>query len=316
MFKNEINTEDPDMDMDIDSDIDSDIDYDIDSDIDLDTDTNIDDKYSFLGINNNPLSQIFSNNTTNHYNIHLCIYKINLECKKPFLEYLLNTVEKNFPNILDFQFPTFPENENDDENTYFVNKCLTEIIKILQIEKIFSIEISKKMYKGFIEYDENNIFIVFECLPEFNFFQSPNLQWLILDEILYKVNTVNPITQSFFKKHEFMNELYTTKESIETFPLPILLYMYSDNEYSIIDERIRISWLGYNYYFTNDSKTQKYAVFIEKSKYILKEISSVTKEEQTIFINNNINENVVTIYFHQGNTQFWCVKNNNNFARV
>jgi hypothetical protein len=46
-----------------------------------------------------------------------------------------------------------------------MNECLIEIIMILGIEKTFSIEISKKMYKGFIEYDENNIFIVFEYLP-------------------------------------------------------------------------------------------------------------------------------------------------------
>jgi hypothetical protein len=286
---------------------------DIDSDMDIDVE---DEQYSFLGINNNPLSQIFSSNTTNNYNIHLCIYKINLECKKPFLQYLVNTVEKNFPNILNFQSPSFPTNDNDDENTYFVNKCLTEIIKILQIEKVFSTEILKKIYKGFIEYDENNIFIVFECLPEFNFFQSQNLQWLILDEILYKINTVNPITQSFFKKHEFMNELYVSKESIETYPLPILLYICSDGVNSIIDERIQKSWLGYNYYFTNELNAQKYAVFIDKTKYILKEISNVTKEEQIIFINNSLNEDVVSIYFHQENTQFWCVKNSNNFTRI
>jgi hypothetical protein len=179
---------------------------------------------------------------------------------------------------------------------------------------IESFNISKKIYKGFIEYDENNIFIVFECLPEFNFLESQNLQWFILDEILYRTNTVNLIIHSFFDKYIFMTKLYINEDSIETYPLPILLYLYSDG---IIDERIRISWLGYNYYFNNNELIgKKYAVFIEKSKYILKDISIVTKEEQEIFINNNINEDVVTIYFHQENNQYWCVKNSNNFTRV
>jgi hypothetical protein len=88
----------------------------------------------WVGKSNNPLSQNFGDfsSRTNIYTIHLCIYGINMKCKKPFLEFLLSISDiPEFPKVINLNCPNF-ESNFDDENTYFMNECLTEVINLLK----------------------------------------------------------------------------------------------------------------------------------------------------------------------------------------
>jgi hypothetical protein len=270
-------------------------------------------KYSFLEDDNNPLSRTFGdfNNVENKYKLHLCIYKINIECEIPFLEYLLDITDiPQFINIIDFQCPTFTDNE--DINTYFMNQCLMKLLDNFNINNEFGVKLFDEMYKGFVEYDDNNIFIIFECKFDSN---AKNTSWFILDEILFQEKQIKPIILSFFDEYDFMTQIYT--ENI-IFPLPSLMYSYNENN-SIIDKTMSISWLGDHHYFTTEELSftkQRYAVYTDKAKYILRDISEITEEQVKHYMTKNNHQEVTAIYFHSDKNQVWCIKSKKKFTRI
>ena len=80
--------------------------------------------------------------TTNPYTIFICMYKINTECVKPFLEFLLDiSPEKaSLPRIDEFKCSTNVQlgGENQDqyntpEHTNFMNECLNKLLNIIPI---------------------------------------------------------------------------------------------------------------------------------------------------------------------------------------
>lgn len=309
-------------------------------------DIDIIDQYYFLKENNNPLAQTFGefNNTENNkeYNIFLCIYRVNTDCKIPFVEFLVDIDDvPQFPNVSNFSCPNIIEVNNnepvEEHNTYFMNKCLTKLLEVLKLYEIFGIELLKKMYKGFVEQDDSNIFVVFECLPETDFYPTNNVQWIILDEILFK-KTINkkkidPLLGLFFEKQVYMTELYTDDTYQHQYPLPSLMYLCGKDQNSskyytvakelLIDLTILgVSWLGDCYYFSSqiindiEEPYQKYAVFTDKSIYILRDISKITEIQIENFLKNNSINDILTTYFNEDGLCLWCIKNNNTFTRI
>jgi hypothetical protein len=225
--------------------------------------------YYFLPENNNPLSQVFGvfNDTENKvYNIHLCIYRINKDCKIPFIEFLVDIDDMpQFPNVPNFSCPNIVETDEDSEeqDTYFMNKCLIKLLEVLKLHEIFGVELLDKMYKGFVQHDDSNIFVVFECFAETDFHPKVNVQWIILDEILFKKDVnqkpIDPLMTTFFEKQEYMTELYTDETYRHQYPLPFLMYLcdkddihYTVSRPSIIDITILgVPWLGNGYYFSS-----------------------------------------------------------------
>lgn len=293
--------------------------------------------YHFLEDNYNPLSKIFGdfNDLTRSYRIHLCIYKINLECKTPFIQFLVNNTDiPSFPNIDDFVCQTV---EDVEPNTIFMNKCIYEIVNILNIHNIFGVELLEKMYKGFVEQDDN-IFVVFECLTELDHIATKITRWCILAEIIDDVKIdnkfMNPIMKSFLSQNLFMTEIFDINDNV--YQNPIILYLcengQDENEIIIgtttrfIDTTMKHEWLGEYYFFTSDdsiidisnSKTilQRYAVFTDNSKYVLSDISKINDNQKKVFLRNSSDSLVLSVYFHQGGKQYWYVKNNNNFTRI
>jgi hypothetical protein len=314
---------------------------------------NVDDKYDksnveimepyyFLHRSNNPLSQTFGlfNDTDSNktYDIFLCMYRVNVDCKRPFIEYLVDIEGiPKFPSVPNFSCPSIVGDESVEHNTYFMNKCLTKLLEILKLNEIFGIDLLDKMYKGFVEQDDSNIFVVFECLPETEFHPKENVQWVILDEILFKqsINEVeiDPLLGSFFNKQEYMTELFIDNTYEDKHPLPFLMYLCTkDNndidyhnlprEQSIIDLTVMGNqWLGDCYYFSSemlsmDVKLQRYAVFTDKAIYILRDISEITEIQIEKFIENNLKTEMLTTYFIDHGLSLWCVKNNNTFTRI
>lgn len=288
-------------------------------------------RFTFLDKHDNPLSYTFGdfNDTEQNYTIHICIYKINLQCKLPFLQFLITTdLIPSFPQVNNFKCDKI---DDVQPHTLFMNKCLIEVLDKLGIHEMFGSELLEKMFKGFIHQDESNVFVVFESLPEFNHIPINSSKWCLLAEIMdeRKNNNklIDPIIKSFFLKNTFMTEIYNVldKKVVQT-PL-VLFSCINDNgnlipnaNKSFIDMTTKHEWLGDYYYFKNlddynvDSELQKYAVFIENAKYILLDISTINDKQKTDFLTKKENHN--SLYFHQLGVQYWYVKNNRCFTRI
>ena len=289
--------------------------------------------FTFLDKHDNPLSVIFENfnDIDKVYTIHICIYKINNECKLPFLQFLISSEQSSsFPQVENFKCNSIDDVE---QNTLFMNKCLTEVLNELGIHELFGTDLLDKMYKGFVEQDDNNIFVVFESLPEFNYVPTNNSQWCILEEIMNDCisdKQIDPIIKSFFSKNTFMTEIYNVRDK-NIVPTPLLLsicvidnnsLVISQNR-SFIDLVSKHEWLGDYFYFKKydgddiDKKSLKYAVFIDdKAKYILQDISTISDKQKNDFLKKSLNEVFYSLYFHENGVQYWYVKSNKQFTRI
>lgn len=277
-------------------------------------------RYKYLDKENYPLSQFFGDfiDTDNSYKIFVCIYKINVECKLPFLEFLVDISNNpSFPIINDF---VCRKGDDEEQNNDFKNKCVLEVLNRIKIDDIFGVELMEKMYKGFLEYNNDNIFIVFEC-PDYNQPISKDSKWAILAEIIDdQTNNFDPIVKSFLMENKFMTEI--RNESDDVIITPLLLYLCTDTNIqspSIVDTTMKHEWLGDYYSFVSnpiDTNIQKYAVFTENVKYILVDINSVNENQKNTFISDSSESVILSIYYHLNNVQYWGIKNNNNFTRI
>jgi hypothetical protein len=321
--KKQVNdNEDDEEDISVDEDDEEDISVDEDDEEDISVDE--DDatfRYKYLDKENYPLSQFFGDfiDTDNSYKIFVCIYKINVECKLPFLEFLIDISNNpSFPIINDF---VCRKGDDEEQNIDFRNKCIVEVLNRLEINDIFGVELLEKMYKGFIEYNDDNIFVVFEC-PDHNQAISKESKWSILAEIIDdQTEKIDPIIKSFLTENTFMTEI--RNENDEIIQSPLSLYLCTDTEKeitSIVDTTIKHDWLGDCYLFVSNShdttNTQKYAVFTEKTKYILTDINAINEKQINDFISDSSESVVLSIYYHKNNIQYWCIRNNNNFTRI
>ena len=280
-------------------------------------------QYKYLDEENNPLSRFFGDfiDTDNSYKIFVCIYKINVDCKLPFLEFLIDHKNNNnlsFPIINDF---VCRKGDDEEQNIEFKNKCILEVLRRIEIDDIFGVDLLEKMYKGFVEYKNDNIFIIFEC-PDYNQPISKDSEWSILSEIVGDhTDNFEPILKSFLTDNKFMTEI--RNEYNDIIPTPLLLYLCTESSIqtpSIVDTTIKHDWLGDYYYFSSKPLdmivTQKYAVFTENAKYILVDVNTVNEKQRNDFLNDSTKSIILSIYFHQNNIQYWCIKNNNNFTRI
>ena len=289
-----------------------------DESVDDEDDTSF--RYKYLDKENYPLSQFFGDfiDTDNRYKIFVCIYKINVDCKLPFLEFLVDISNNpSFPIINDF---VCRKGDDEEQNIDFKNKCILEVLNRIEINDIFGVDLLEKMYKGFLEYNDDNIFIIFEC-PDYEQPISKDSKWSILAEILdEQTNNFDPIVKSFLTENKFMTEI--RNENDDVIITPLLLYLCTDTNIqsqSIVDTTMKHDWLGDYYYFVSnpiDTNTQKYAVFTENAKYILVDINTINEKQINDFVKDSTESVILSIYYHQNDIQYWCIKNNNNFTRI
>ena len=316
-YDNYDNNDDDDNDNDDDDDDDDDDEKSSDDEDDVDNTTF---QYKYLDKENYPLTQFFGDfiDTDNTYKIFVCIYRINVDCKLPFLEFLTDTSNTpSFPIINDF---VCKKGDDEEQNIDFKNKCILEVLSRIEIDDIFGVDLLEKMYRGFVEYNNDNIFIIFEC-PDYNQPISKNSKWSILAEIFDdKMVNFDPIVKSFLTENKYMTEIRNEKDDVILTPL--LLYLCTDTNIqspTIVDTTMKHDWLGDYYYFVSnptDTNTQKYAVFTENAKYILVDINNINDKQKTDFLSDSSENVVLSIYYHQNNIQYWCIKNNNNFTRI
>ena len=288
------------------------------------------------------------------YKIHFCIFAINDNCHfkgdtKPFLQFVF---EKS-PNI--FSFPSIEFNcpnkqpldadvnnkstreENVDEDVYFKNECIKKLLDIFEIDKIDE-SMMDEIYKGFLEFDENNIFVVFdftytpslffktEDKQSFLFFSTKveKYDWGIIDEIRKKEIQKIPIENivlDFFQKYRYMNEIKTNDKTLLPIPSSLYLCKYENGSYTNITEsfmtnfekRSEHPYLGF-FYFFSQTGSKRYAVFSENNIVLdrsfekMKEMDS--NEYNSILLNKSVFEYV------ENNESIWCVKPDSLFCEL
>lgn len=269
--------------------------------------------------------------TDNTYTIHIGIYRIKLDSHLPFLEFLLDTSGEIacFPNIPIFNCPNIGGDGNDDtiDHTHFMNECLGQMFDTLP-----NLNIKNLVYKGYQEDQEDtthNIFVIFEYTTDIEL--SNTLSWAILDEIMYrkqyKNKPVESLITNFFIKNPYMTDLHFSGDI--QLPFPFLGYLCKDNLYnvengeSILDTTYNHPWLGDYHYFSsfplenNNKILQRYAIFsIEPAKYLWKDISIISQEQKDEFTKKIQDIDIITLYFHENNIQYWCIRNVANIIRL
>jgi len=279
---------------------------------------------------------------------------MNTECMvsekiQPFLEFI---VQKT--NHSTFSFPSFtyqcteiPEDEYENteespENIHFSNTCFEEALSLLDSK----IDIHKQLYdltlfyKGFIEYDDETLFAVFD-MTLFSSRLSKNYM-CILDEIVIKKSIyripIDPIITDFFIKHPYMQHIWTdTKEMVD---IPNQMYICAkidDSEkyhfknvektkvamtsfegiLEQINEKIEDPWLGPFYYFSAEpidttidcTRLKRYFVCqseIESSFFISQDIMKLTEHEKKEHRDHCFHSSM--IYFTKNNIEYFCIK--------
>lgn len=290
------------------------------------------------------------------YKIHFCIFTINDNCSfngnsMPFLQFVF---EKNpsiysFPSI-EFNCPNKRPNDADidkpmssehDEDVYFKNECIKKLLDIFEIDKIDE-SMMEEIYKGFLEFDENNIFVVFDFtyIPSISFkpeekqsllFFSTKVEkydWGIIDEIRKKEIQKVPIENivlDFFQKYRYMNEIKTNDKTLLPIPSSLYLCKYDNGSYTNITESMSINFekrsehphLGPFYFFSTEqlqSDAKRYAVFSENN--IILDRSFDKMKEMGINEYNSILLNHSVFEYVENNESIWCVKPDSLFCEL
>jgi hypothetical protein len=287
------------------------------------------------------------------YKIHFCIFTINDVChfkgaKKPFLQFAFEKKPNifSFPSI-DFncqhkQIPgkddtTEPIAHDEDDDVYFKNECIKKLLDIIEIDKIDE-SMMEEIYKGFLEFDENNIFVVFDLTnyPSVNFktekqqnmfFLTTEVEkydWGIIDEIRKKEIQKIPIENivlEFFQKYRYMNEIKTNDKTLLPIPSSLYLCKYENGSYVNVTESIVTNfekrsehpYLGF-FYFFSQTGSKRYAVFSENNIVLDRSFEKMkemdTNEYNSILLNKSVFEYV------ENNQSIWCVKPDSLFCEL
>jgi hypothetical protein len=285
------------------------------------------------------------------YKIHFCIFAINDVChfkgaKKPFLQFAFEKKSNifSFPSI-DFNCPhkqisvkteTNEENEEDDD-VYFKNECIKKLLDIIEIDKIDK-SMMDEIYKGFLEFDENNIFVVFDLTnyPSINFKteQQQNMfflttevekyEWGIIDEIRKKEIQKVPIENivlDFFQKYRYMNEIKTNDKTLLPIPSSLYLCKYDNGTYINITESMSTNfekrsdhpYLGF-FYFFSQTGSKRFAVFSENNIVLDRNFEKM--KESDINEYNSILLNKSVFEYVENNQSIWCVKPDSLFCEL
>lgn len=345
----------------ISSDHDSDIDSDHDSDIDIDSDSDSDDgliydksPYIFKNLYssneqyfhyiNDRLNKEFGgcmDTDSTKYKIHFCIYAMNGTCSfrgdiMPFLQFIF----ENNGGVSSFPTMEFNCSPNVEPDVYFKNECIKKLLDLFPIKQIDE-DILEDIYKGFLEYDESNIFVVFDFS---NFFKSMIWEstettimstflssmkkethsyiWGIVDDIVEKnINNIpiGNIIVEFFNKYRYMKEIKKEYGSIASVPMIAYLCKYensvyvninqSDNLKNSYEKRSDHPLLGPFYIFSKDKineNAKRFAVFTENNIVVDDKLESISESDPTFF--NRVILNKSVIEYTANNESLLCIK--------
>ena len=268
------------------------------------------------------------------YKVHFCIFAMNGTCSfkghvMPFLQFIVE------PNNGTYKFITmdFQCSQNDDEeDVYFKNECIKLLLEKFAIPQIDE-ETLEKIYKGFLEFDNDNIFVVFDFtsliesislskntdtnnvfnLSLFASSSKPDFKWVIIYDIWNKKIKDVPfddIVLRFFKKYRYMNEIRNDYVGITFTPISCYLGKYENNEFVNLPGgemalRSNHSRFGPFYYFSRESaltNSARYAVFTENN-IILNDLLEHLNEE---YFSDILTKSVIE--YTENEKELLCVK--------
>jgi hypothetical protein len=287
---------------------------------------------------NDRLAKTFSaacmDTESTQYKVHFCIFAMNGTCSfkghvMPFLQFIVE------PNNGTHKFMTMDfqcSQKEEEEDVYFKNECIKLLLEKFTIPQIDE-ETLDKIYKGFLEFDNNNIFVVFDFtsliesislskntdtnnifnLSLFASSSKPDFKWAIMYDIWNKqINDVpiDDIVLRFFKKYRYMNEIRTDYEGITFTPIPCYLGKYENNEFVNVPGgemalRSNHPTFGPFYYFSREStlpNSARYAVFTENNTFLDDLLERFDEEYFSDILTKSV------IEYSENKKQLLCVK--------
>jgi hypothetical protein len=287
---------------------------------------------------NDRLAKTFSaacmDTESTQYKVHFCIFAMNGTCSfkghvMPFLQFIVEPNNGTHKFItMDFQC----SQKEEEEDVYFKNECIKLLLEKFTIPQIDE-ETLDKIYKGFLEFDNNNIFVVFDFtsliesislskntdtnnifnLSLFASSSKPDFKWAIMYDIWNKqINDVpiDDIVLRFFKKYRYMNEIRTDYEGITFTPIPCYLGKYENNEFVNVPGggmtlRSNHPTFGPFYYFSREStlpNSARYAVFTENNTFLDDLLERFDEEYFSDILTKSV------IEYSENKKQLLCVK--------
>ena len=287
---------------------------------------------------NDRLAKTFSaacmDTESTQYKVHFCIFAMNGTCSfkghvMPFLQFIVEPNNGTHKFItMDFQC----SQKEEEEDVYFKNECIKLLLEKFTIPQIDE-ETLDKIYKGFLEFDSNNIFVVFDFtsliesislskntdtnnifnLSLFASSSKPDFKWAIMYDIWNKqINDVpiDDIVLRFFKKYRYMNEIRTDYEGITFTPIPCYLGKYENNEFVNVPGgemalRSNHPTFGPFYYFSREStlpNSARYAVFTENNTFLDDLLERFDEEYFSDILTKSV------IEYSENKKQLLCVK--------
>lgn len=321
-------------------------------------------KYIFNGkkyyyLNNDTLNRDFKttlreNKDNKPFNVRLCLFRLNHECKEPFLQLFVELEDTGSDkNIIFPGFSLEPQNfieteialnDEDKEISIFETYCFNKFQEITNV----SPQIAKQAYRGYVVEYDNTIYPLFDC-TYIDFLQNKNQIWGILDELINEQHVYDYIIDRnifmMFNHNEFLTDI---KDDLnEPINLPCCLYLVKKTEdnvdyenvflneeeselTTIIDPKINHEVFGLNYYFTTDpidpentKKLRRYSAFIDNSLYFLN-VSTPVADIDLVGDAEDADEDetvktyrdYTSIYFFENYKQLWCIKDVSRFIEL
>jgi hypothetical protein len=314
-------------------------------------------KYYYL--NNDTLARDFSqtlreNKESEPFHIRLCLFRLNHECKEPFLQLFVELedtgTDKNiiFPGF-EIDANEFVTNELDDsdenkDQTIFETNCFNKFQEITGIPP----DIAKQAYRGYIVEYDNTIYPLFDC-TYIDFIMNKNQIWGILDELINEQHVHDYIIDRnifmMFTHNEFLTDI---KDDLnEPINLPCCLYLVKrtedgvdyenvflnedeDEVTTIVNPKLDHETFGLHYYFTTDpidpensKKLRRFSAFIDNSLYFLNVSTPITDidlegdaEEAEEDETIKTYRDYTSIYFFENYKQLWCIKDTARFTEI
>jgi hypothetical protein len=206
-------------------------------------------------LDDEPLSQEFEKKIDTPFTVHFCFYKIIDDLATPFLEFYMEKKDGvyGFPkttitpqSVLE---PIAEPEENTTDTDYHQHNAdgldMHELCSPFLMNYILAPEsMTREPYKGFLEIDETNFVVVWNCTNlEFNLENQSGL-FVILDEILHKEGLLGePIDSkvgNLFREHEYMK--FILDKDGHPVSIPICMYQVEKNgvdyENSVYEEGV------------------------------------------------------------------------------
>jgi len=295
----------------------------------------------------------------------------------PYLKFVMEKKEEtySFPSKNHVCMQTSPQemdkenNENNPDKSpdqiYFETECIKHVLDFFSDTSVLhdvQVDIDEfsdtrrvgenrrnsgersleKLYKGFVEHDNNSIFAFFDVSSLSTFLKPPYIT-AIVDEVFYKEKIysvpIDPFISSFFDKNIRFIDLLMSVDKDKRLKFPFQLYLcklengqYENVKKGELIEPFEHPYFGYSYYFSTyplvesdiDELIRCYC-FTFRNVYIMNNsITELSEQEKEYYkkgiVTNNVEINLylptieniqeaTTISFVENGVQLWSIKN-------